>query len=1316
MRRFLGRGTADSSHDGTGVTSSPLSAQFRPSAAQNAVYNAHAPLHSLDRSPNGHFAVLASRHVLRTVSVDGLAIKDVIDVRPLLTGNTDQYSIRDVKWGTGPGSSTIFTACAGGKIFQYDLTRTGASATAGRGVDSIQIREDSRQVNTLDVNPHRGTWLLSGSLDGIVRCFDIRSPAQTRTGLTFRAIQAFKCNADGVRQVQWSPKDGFIFACATEQGVVIKWDIRKATAPLLRINAHDTCSAIAWHPDGEHLLSAGWDGKCHVWDMSKNADKRQKPKWSIATPAPVSALAWRPGQWSATAQGKRASQIAVSYDEISQKRFGINSVHIWDLARPTMPYLEIRRFDSPPSSILWHDQYLLWTAGHDGLFNQCDVTFAPKVMDRQAVSTMAFSSRGDIAMLLDERTTPKRPRPPHVVSQETTPTASFSSTPATPRFSVSRSDSEDDVISTFLGPRRRGSRRRRPSMRSANTLSTTPPTGSGSTAIDEIMSLDQTIKVTGIYRPQQSMALGHVPGTMQPGLYGYLAVNYLETINRELPYTPGGKSMPERIAFILEVFAGAAEKVSQFRLAQTWRILAYGIGLVLDRRAQHHFETRIERLKATVSKEKGDLRTVSLSQHLEASLDLPTDGDTTPRKAMPAGSYDHRAANPMSLIAKELESTSNVATPLAGPVTETTDFADTYESGRGKKLTPIIEPESFNLPASIHSYDRRKRLDSEPLSVMSHGSETTQASVEGYDFYDTETLSRAIDVPSAAKRVVPPIARSHGATSPDKGRRPFLREDSDDSLGQMFSVSDGRKTNTMTDSSNGSLSSQSAIDLAGSRSHRRSQTSDDAILGSRIRGSHLDGSPGAVRGSYPLRRMLERTDTNYSAFTDEHQLITQTTSGSFESPYRSQTETEFPLGSFQLAPAAVDPDDDHRSPFIIESDYLCWPEDPPYPYPVQPSPKFSSNPSLPISPYSLIARTLAFEVKSSALNASAIVLLLKPLLPEDVIDSFQAAAILRQHHARLMSLKLFIEASLLRKLCIKGWPGGTLSSWGDDYPAITSPAHEGVNVGFSCSTCHKPREIDRRSSSTESVWQCKRCKSFTAPCALCGHREVPPSIPSVPTTHSPTPLPNEPVEPILNTWWYCPGCGHGGHSSCMQAWHAGFEADDRHGADALSDDPDPFESSEGYCPLDGCGHACLPGRGGRDDAVLSRSDDIHRAVRHATRGAAKLDESLSASIDGLPLMVGSERSLGPETQAHQHGAAAGLSVRSDGNDIPQSRAVETVREALGSHPHPIIGSSRDRTGLGTGSILSSSPGRTGERVERERRKSVKFVAMPAEEI
>ncbi|KAK4446397.1 WD repeat-containing protein 24 [Podospora aff. communis PSN243] len=1318
MRRLLGRPTVDSSHESAGVTSSPLSGQYRPSASQNAVFPAGAPIACLDRSPNGLSAVLAGRHTLKTVNFDGLVIREGLDLRALLANNSDQLSIRDVKWGTGHGSSTIFTACAGGKIFQYDLMRAGANSSTGRGIDHIMIRGDSRQVNTLDINPHRGTWLLSGSQDGIVRCFDIRTPTQTRTGPTFPAVQAFKCNADGVRHVQWSPKDGFYFACGTEQGVVLKWDIRKAAAPVLRINAHDkTCSSIAWHPDGEHLVSAGWDSKCHVWDMSKTADKRQKPKWTISTPAPVATLAWRPGQWSATAQGKRASQIAVSYDDSSQKRYGINAVHIWDLARPTMPYRELQRFDSSPSAILWHDQYLLWTAGQDGLFNQCDVTFAPKVIDRQAVSTLSFSSRGDVLMFLDERASPHRPRP-HILQHESTPLGSYSSSPATPRFSVSRSDSEDDVIGSFLGPRRRGSRRRRPSTRSAGNLSTTPPTGSG---LDEVLSLEQTIKVTGTYKPHQAMAIGHVPAGVNVDVYEYLTVNYLETLHQHLPHTPGGKPMPDRVHKILEHYASAAEKVNQFRLAQTWRILAYGISLVLKRRAQYHFDSRMESLRTSFTKKKSDGKARVLGHGLERSLELSVDGEMTPRKVTSSSSLDSRAHS-MSLIARELESTSNVPTPLARPIPDDSEIDHGLGTGRGKKLTPIIEPESFTLPPAIHehSIEKRKRLDSEPLSVVSHDSENTHASTEGYDFYGTEAITKAVDVPFA-KPSVPPVLGYTGQGSPSRARKPVLRQDSDESFAQVFSISDGsRRATGLTNSSDGSVPTRASIAAAVVSSIPTAGSSEDGEFASRIRGKHIQNSPSAHLG-FPVRRMLERTDTNFSTFTDEHHLITQTTSDSFESPYRSQTDTEFQLGSpVQNPPSIVveDPDDDQRSPYIIERDYLCWPNDPPYPHPLQSSSGPPTQPIPPLQPYTLISRALAFEAKSSALNASAIVLLLKPLIPDDVIDSYQAAAILRQHHTRLMSMKLFVEAALLRKLCMRGWPGGVLSSWGEDYPAIFNPAHQGVQAGFLCPTCRKPREIDRTSNSTDSVWRCNRCKSLMAPCAVCGHRDVPPDIPLPPNSsdhHFPPKHTGADDEagPILTTWWYCPGCSHGGHSSCLQAWHAAFEAENNMFDGPTNDNP-LLESSDGCCPFDGCGHACLPGRG-REETLAARSEEVTRAVREATRGAAKVSAGLSSGIDSLNSVAGGIDRL--TIDAHHPSQAgtpaeqqSGPGVRSDGNDVPQSQAVQSVRETLGSHGL----SGGQRIGLGTTSILSSSPGRGSERTERERRKSVKFVATTEE--
>ncbi|KAJ4287872.1 SEA (Seh1-associated) complex subunit [Collariella sp. IMI 366227] len=730
MRKLLGKPAPDAAHDSPAVaaiTSSPLTPQYRPSSSQDVVQAAGVPIACLDRSPDGRSAVLAGRHVLKTVAFDGLLIKEGLDLRALLiaqpsqrnnipTSVADQLSIKAVKWGEPQGKQAIFTAGTSGKIFQYDLARAGATAL-GSPVDCVQIREDSRQVNALDINPHRNSWLLSGSQDGIVRCFDVRQPTQTRTGATFRSIQAFKCNADGVHHVQWNPRDGFLFACGTEQGFVLKWDMRKPSAPILRIKAHEkTCTAMAWHPDGIYLASAGLDSKCNIWDMSKQ-DKRQKAKWTLSTPAPAGTLAWRPGQWSATAQGKRASQLAMSYDESSQKRYGINVVHLWDLARPTMPYKEIQRFDSSPSAMLWHDQYLLWTAGQDGIFSQCDISFAPKVIDRQAVSTMAFSPRGDVLMLLDERTPPPHRSRPHVSHHDVSAAPSYSSSPTTPKFSVSRSDSEDDAIGSFIGPRRRGSRRRHPSTRSTATLSTTPPAGPG---MEEVMSLEQTIKATGTYKPQQAMAVGYVPAAANVEVYRYLSVNYLEALHQDLPLSPGVSPLPDRVAVILEHYARAAANVKQFRLAQTWRILAYAVNMLLHRRAQYHLERRMDRHHYSL-----------------ASI----------------ANFD-KALHPKSLLTEELESTSNVPTPVARPVPDESAVDEADQKERGRKLTPITEPESFTLPPAMHvgSLTMRKRLDSVPVSVASHDSGATHASTEGYDFYDTEAIAKATDAPPNTAR------------------------------------------------------------------------------------------------------------------------------------------------------------------------------------------------------------------------------------------------------------------------------------------------------------------------------------------------------------------------------------------------------------------------------------------------------------------------------------------------------------------------------------------------------------------------------------
>ena len=1306
MRKLLGRVAADSTTDTStgaiGITSAPAIAApaYRSAVSQNAEYKAGVPILCLDASPDRRTVVLAGRHILKTVTVDGLEINDGFDLRVLISAQpalaktggasaiSDQLSIKDVKWH---GDSTIFTACSNGKIFSYDLNRLGSG---GSTFEYVQTVEDTRQVNTLDINPHRGTYLLSGSRDGLVRCFDIRTPQTSWTGgLTFRAVQAFKCNADSVRHVKWSPTEGFCFACGTESGVIMKWDLRKASSPLLRLSAHDkACSTISWHPDGDHLMSAGGDSKCHVWNLSKNADKRQKAKWTISTPAPVATVSWRPGLWSATAQGKRVAQVAVSYDESSQKRFGINAVHIWDLARPTMPFKEIDRFDAPPSGLLWKDQDLLWTAGRDGRFSQCDVAFAPRVIDRQSLSSMAFSPRGDVMVFLDERPDALRPRAPQPPTQSTAKahrTTAFGSTPTAPMLSISRSDSEEDVVGSFVGPRRRIHRnqQRRSSRSITNASASSTPPSAPTPPDDHNLTLEQSLKVTGLFRSQQTMAFGHVPAATRVEVYDYLAANYLKILEQELPHRKGGKSLVDRVGGIMELYARTAESARLFRLGQTWRILAYVVNLLLIQRGQYHLERR---LGISPSMPKGE----PAVKTKEVTVLVPQgngNGEDTPRRLPSRGGLapENRNRSVRSLLSEEIESTSNVPTPIARPVRDA-DVHDGFVPG--KRLTPVIEPESFTLGPAAHpglAESPRRRLDSVTLSVESNGSgETEQSITEGYDFYDAQALAKAIDVPKASKPESVPLKLDYGPQTPN-GRAPTaVPRDSSDTFPHTFSVSESTDTR-VSGSELPSLDSERMKhaarirDLVAEREEKRAAQSEttEGEYESRIRGRELEESPKTT----PARAQTRPKNVPTSESPDDIFLISQTTmgtdpysQGSLQSNTQSNPRSEYDnLGTTASEPHSLElrieklktptapphPSED-ESQVVTEHDYLYWPGDHPYPYPLKTdSSSPAKTPSItttatPIDPYTIISRAIHFESRTSALSASAMVLLLAPFVPPSVIDPFHAMSILRQHHSRLTGMKSFVEAAQLRNLCVKGWPAG-LPHWGSDsYTSIFAPAQQNVKVAFYCATCRKPRDVDPRDGEP-AVWRCARCKVHMAPCAVCGHR-VAPEV--------------DLDEPSLCTWWYCPACAHGGHASCLQAWHGD-------------------EDTDGCCPLDGCGHACLPGRC-RAEAGAARSDELGRYVVAEKAGSKGRVASVSVSGPVAVSANGGSPAPAAGTGAGVASSAGGAApagsastVRSDSNDVPQSRAVESVREALGR-----------------GGMAQASPARA-----RERRKSVKFV-------
>lgn len=1280
MRKLLGKPATNPSgadHNNPDTSPSPISlpAVHRPTKSQNAVYAAGAPITSLDVAADRRAVVLGGPYVLKTVipedpSSFDFKFSEGVDVRAHITAQPssgakapatpDQLNIRDVKF---QGNNTIFTACANGKIFTYDLARL--SVGGSEALDYIQMHEDSRQVNSLDVNPHLKSWLLSGSQDGMVRVFDTSGPWQNRSGyVTFRQrFNPLRCN-EPIKQVRWSPRVGHEMACCTDAGVILKWDVRQSGRPLLKINAHEkACSTIAWHPDGIHLISGGADLKLHVWDLGPNADKRQKPKWTISTPAPVATAAWRPGLWSASAQSRRAAQVAVTYDDTGARRYGTSVVQLWDLARPTMPYKEIERFNSSPTTLSWQNQDMLWTAGPDGMFNQCDVAYAPNVIDRQSTSTMAFSPRGDVVMFLDERLARRRSRPHVFHESESNSRSAYGSSPTTPMLSLSKSDSEEDIIGSFLGPRRRDRyHHRRASTRSTQSMSTTPPSGPlmPETA-KQSMDLEQSVKFTGYFKLQQTMASGHVPAAKTVESYGYLSSVYLETINSDLPLTEGGKPLFERITSIMELFAKAAENLSQFRLSQTWRVLAFAMGLLLTQRAQYHLQWRLARLQVMKDQKPKFEPNESRSRYKHGY----GDGEATPRQGSRLlENFDEKYPAGRSFVSDDIDSTSNVATPVARPA----DHADGVEYQdhvyhHGKRLSPIIEPESLSLgPAAQGPFAKespRRRLDSAPISLMSQESEQSHlSSTEGYDFYDTDALANAIDVPSSNNDSSDWHAEK--ARTATRNGSVVSRHDSGDSFGQLFSISDGTKR--------ASLPQRPSL----RDTTRNSSQSRKGSNASQKTAERRDGSQARRKGSVEVG-----TNTTISDSPEDIFMISQTTAGSdsIEPSQSSLSQTDSELqdvpGQLQAqspvttTPSEASPVKTRPPPWfdtcreIIDTDYLPWPEDPSYPFPVFTlgSKAAQTRSRTPLDPYTLVRRALEFECKTSALNASAIILLLKPLLPDNVIDSNHGSAILRQHHSRLMRMGLFVEATLLRKMCVEGWPTG-LPDWGEDYEVIYAPAQKDVYVHFFCANCKKPKD-EEMPIHDDGLWTCSNCQDVMAPCAVCGHRD--PQLAAA--------LPDDSmkvsVDDWLLGWWQCPGCFHGGHASCLQIWHS----------TTSTTGVDPF--SDGCCPLDGCAHACLPGRY-RGELSAARAEELSRAAVPRS------------SLDEVSTPMSSRPSSGRNSPRLRG------SVRSDGNDVPQSRAVGMAREAL------------NKGAATPGGILSSSPGRATVPGERERRKSVKF--------
>lgn len=644
-----------------------LTADFSSLPSQTATHRTGIPIAAVDINAAGTHAVLAGKEILKTVRVRDGKVTEDLNLRASVSSYASTYTspqldgaekqreylpARDVRWSTGHWDHIIATAATNGRIALYDLKAPGTKTVLA------WLHEHTGQINKLDFDPFAGYLLLSASQDKSVRLWDMREPKPDKARLRFEVRSA-------VRDVRWSPAEPLDFAVCADGGVIQKWDARAPQLPKLSISGHEkACYSIDYHPDGRHVISGGFDKFIRVWDFQSDK-KRQKPVFQLRAPHAIRNIRWRPPSQAseATESGHWSSaQVAVSYYHDDPR------VHIWDLRRPHLPFLELDRYNTPANDLLWANKDMLWTVGDEGIFTQWDVKHATPFYNQLSPCTVQFMPDGQYYMFSEDRELRR-------ASTQDDPAVGFLSVPQEKLSSgddgaASRSLTDDEgALESTAGSSFRRRERGVMSSRSNKSYGNSPP------SMDDkppILSLDKAVfDRRDLFNNNQVGAAGYIPGVAaEPEVVEFLASHYATpaTIDERMS---SPDTILQRLQHSFNQNAAACDMVSMHRMAQSWRIL----GAVIVPELKDWADANRARRRADAARRREALESFRTGSH-RAGLS-PLAG--LPNRGL-AAKYDGKSQNLMSNLFKsvvdterahngsEADSTSNMTTPTAKPV------------------------------------------------------------------------------------------------------------------------------------------------------------------------------------------------------------------------------------------------------------------------------------------------------------------------------------------------------------------------------------------------------------------------------------------------------------------------------------------------------------------------------------------------------------------------------------------------------------------------------------------------------------------------
>ncbi|KAL5391662.1 hypothetical protein DPSP01_000954 [Paraphaeosphaeria sporulosa] len=614
--------------------------------------------------------------------------------------------------------------------------------------------------------------------------------------MTCRSRDQYAGISGAIYDIQWSPTDAVEFAFGTDNGTIMRWDYSNNRVAKQKITAHDTktCTSIDWHPDGKHLLSAGLDRTVKVWDFSVGV-RRQKPVLTLNTPYPVHNARWRPPNWSEEG-AYQCTQLATAYDRDHP------AIHLWDFRRPHLPFREINKFASAPSDMLWHSRDTLWTVGREGIFQQNDIHHATKVLDRRNLQAIAVSPSGEIGGIAQRRPLRCRSIGP-AYSEDTYVPAGSREKRNSPEKSSLRSSAENSFDENLLVSRRHHGRSA--SNRSAKSFGSTPP----SDAAPKVMFLTDSMVVPHeSSRPNQVALRGTLPGATNTQIFAYLAQKY-KAISLTDP--PSVKSF-EDVQHVFEQNAEYAQRAAFYRLATTWRFVGLTIASSLRRRAQLHRNQRRVKTKPTTLA-SSDVQPEPPSDNLRAHDKQKSRPDIATRAFLnleQTSPHTHSTDRNTATI----ESTSNLATPLARPLTS---IPTTSNANQRSPLPDPDHDEKIELPPAIAAPHFSNGLLAPDSANRESDHIANRPSFNGPQWYrssnDLDERRAMVGSWRAPPRVPlsfePPETRGLNIQAPPR----LDRHDSDESFAMFSASSDSQRGSSMPDSLNSATSHPRNIDV-----------------------------------------------------------------------------------------------------------------------------------------------------------------------------------------------------------------------------------------------------------------------------------------------------------------------------------------------------------------------------------------------------------------------------------------------------------------------------------------------------------------------